>query len=361
MVIHAPSTCSLRQSGYYIQHPPALNFKELCTWPHNIFKSYTCFLEFPGTCSLQRRGSAFFIANFFSIICMKVNTQSQDINQANSSTPCRDIYSCYEFPFRQHPSTEQFSCCREYNTGQIRRICGSILGRGKRFFPYLERRTSCGATQLTIHCVTEIKLSGCEANLSYASSVKIKNKWNCNAIPPYAQRARGNFTFPHAVKAIESCPYTREVGVQLHLFLTSVLDVGVHTAPYKMGTGSLSRGQSGRGVALTTHLHLTLRLKKEQSYSSTCRKPSWRVLGRTVSFYQMQVSGQSHAPAAFTRRRGKVTHMGLGGLQRLSGGLTQRHLSKHAVTELYDNSAGLKHGHFFRSANFTIFFYFPVK
>jgi len=29
-----------------------------------------------------------------------------------------------------------------------------------------------------------------------------------------------------------------------------------HTASYKMGTGSLSRGLSGRGVALTTHGHL---------------------------------------------------------------------------------------------------------
>ena len=28
-------------------------------------------------------------------------------------------------------------------------------------------------------------------------------------------------------------------------------------------------GQSGRGVALTTHLHLALRLKKEQSYTSS--------------------------------------------------------------------------------------------
>ena len=37
-----------------------------------------------------------------------------------------------------------------------------------------------------------------------------------------------------------------------------------HTKPpYKMGTGSLSRGQSGRCLTLTTHLHIVPRLKKE--------------------------------------------------------------------------------------------------
>jgi hypothetical protein len=38
-----------------------------------------------------------------------------------------------------------------------------------------------------------------------------------------------------------------------------------------MGTGSLSRGQSGQGRALTTHFHLSSRLKKEYSYTSTPR------------------------------------------------------------------------------------------
>ena len=38
---------------------------------------------------------------------------------------------------------------------------------------------------------------------------------------------------------------------------------GAHPAFCTMGTGSLSRGQSGRGVALTNHPHLALRLKKE--------------------------------------------------------------------------------------------------
>ena len=36
-----------------------------------------------------------------------------------------------------------------------------------------------------------------------------------------------------------------------------------HPASCTMGTGSLSGDQSGRGVALTTHPHLALRLKKE--------------------------------------------------------------------------------------------------
>jgi len=38
---------------------------------------------------------------------------------------------------------------------------------------------------------------------------------------------------------------------------------GAHPASYKMGTGFLSPGQSGRGVALTTQLHLAPWLKKE--------------------------------------------------------------------------------------------------
>jgi hypothetical protein len=38
---------------------------------------------------------------------------------------------------------------------------------------------------------------------------------------------------------------------------------GAHAASCTMGTGSLSRGQSGRGVALTTQPHLAPRLKKE--------------------------------------------------------------------------------------------------
>ena len=43
---------------------------------------------------------------------------------------------------------------------------------------------------------------------------------------------------------------------------------GAHTTPCKIGAGSLSRGKSGRDVALTTHLNLAPRLKKEQSYTS---------------------------------------------------------------------------------------------
>jgi len=39
--------------------------------------------------------------------------------------------------------------------------------------------------------------------------------------------------------------------------------LGAHTPSCKIGTGPLSRGKSGRDVALITHLHLTPRLKKE--------------------------------------------------------------------------------------------------
>jgi hypothetical protein len=36
-----------------------------------------------------------------------------------------------------------------------------------------------------------------------------------------------------------------------------------------MGTGSFSQWYSGRGMALTTHLDLAKKLKKEQSHTST--------------------------------------------------------------------------------------------
>jgi len=38
---------------------------------------------------------------------------------------------------------------------------------------------------------------------------------------------------------------------------------GAHPTSYTIGTGSLSRGANGRGLALTTHPHLAPRLKKE--------------------------------------------------------------------------------------------------
>ena len=38
---------------------------------------------------------------------------------------------------------------------------------------------------------------------------------------------------------------------------------GAHPASCKVGIGSLSQASSNRDVALTTHLHLTSRLKKE--------------------------------------------------------------------------------------------------
>ena len=43
-----------------------------------------------------------------------------------------------------------------------------------------------------------------------------------------------------------------------------------------MGTGSLSQGQKGRGMALTTHSHLGIPVLRS--------RPLWPVLGRTLSF-----------------------------------------------------------------------------
>jgi len=42
-------------------------------------------------------------------------------------------------------------------------------------------------------------------------------------------------------------------------------DPGAHPASYTMGTGSLSRGQNGRGVALTIHIHLVPKLRKSRA------------------------------------------------------------------------------------------------
>ena len=44
---------------------------------------------------------------------------------------------------------------------------------------------------------------------------------------------------------------------------------GAQTASCAMGARSLSRGQSGRGVALTTHPDLAPRLQEERSSTST--------------------------------------------------------------------------------------------
>jgi hypothetical protein len=44
---------------------------------------------------------------------------------------------------------------------------------------------------------------------------------------------------------------------------------GAHPACYIVDTGALCRGQSGWGMALTTHPHLALRLNVGYSYTST--------------------------------------------------------------------------------------------
>jgi hypothetical protein len=52
-------------------------------------------------------------------------------------------------------------------------------------------------------------------------------------------------------------------------FLSVQTGLDANSASCTMDTGYLSRGQSGRGVALNTHSHLASRLKKEYSYTST--------------------------------------------------------------------------------------------
>ena len=56
---------------------------------------------------------------------------------------------------------------------------------------------------------------------------------------------------------------------------------GVHAASYTMGTGSLSRRQSGRSVALAIHPHLAVRFKENSGVKPLLPPsgPSWPVLG----------------------------------------------------------------------------------
>jgi hypothetical protein len=55
-------------------------------------------------------------------------------------------------------------------------------------------------------------------------------------------------------------------------FLKRQTGSGAHIASYPMGTGAFPREQSGRGVKLTTHLHLMSRLRMLELYlySSIC-------------------------------------------------------------------------------------------
>ena len=60
------------------------------------------------------------------------------------------------------------------------------------------------------------------------------------------------------------------IPVKARFFAPAQTGRGAHPASYKIGTGSLSRWYSGRGVALTTHSHLRPRLKKE--YFMVCSR-----------------------------------------------------------------------------------------
>ena len=59
--------------------------------------------------------------------------------------------------------------------------------------------------------------------------------------------------------------------------------LGAHPAACTMGTGSLSRGKSGRGVALTTHPQSSAEVKERvELYLYSRSGTSWPVLGRTL-------------------------------------------------------------------------------
>jgi hypothetical protein len=67
----------------------------------------------------------------------------------------------------------------------------------------------------------------------------------------------------------------------INIFIYDVLHIvqtgsGVHPTSYKMGTGALSRGLSGRGVKLTTHLQLVPRSRKCGSIHPLPHTSSWR-------------------------------------------------------------------------------------
>ena len=71
---------------------------------------------------------------------------------------------------------------------------------------------------------------------------------------------------------------------------------GAHPASCTMGSGPLSRGQIGRGMVLTTHSHITPRVKKEQSYTST---PPLGLHGLLRLKFTLQAMGNVHKAAAY--------------------------------------------------------------
>ena len=74
--------------------------------------------------------------------------------------------------------------------------------------------------------------------------------------------ARLVYRFDRAERSVDGIP----VGRRFSTFVQTV--PGAHPTSYTMGTGSLSRGQSGRGVAITIHTSPTPRLKKEWNFNS---------------------------------------------------------------------------------------------
>ena len=53
-----------------------------------------------------------------------------------------------------------------------------------------------------------------------------------------------------------------------------------HTTSCSVGTGFLSQGQSGRGVKLTTHVHLVAKLRMSGGVPLVPYTPSWRGQGQ---------------------------------------------------------------------------------
>jgi hypothetical protein len=72
----------------------------------------------------------------------------------------------------------------------------------------------------------------------------------------------------------------------MFLFYKNIQTVfGAHLASYSMDPGILSRGQSGQGVNLTTHIHLAPRLRTSGNIHPLPLYAFMALTGKTLSFY----------------------------------------------------------------------------
>ena len=84
-------------------------------------------------------------------------------------------------------------------------------------------------------------------------------------------------------------------------------DPGGHSASSTMGTGHISWKQSGRGMALTTHPRLVLRLKK--NWTNTTRPPLGLHGLFWGGFYLLCVSVSAKDRRDFGVNKGKYIHV----------------------------------------------------